>query len=63
MNSLNEICEEVHKTLEEIISIGYRKIDKKMLEKLGLLREKAIESMALMFYTENVIKYNDTSEL
>jgi hypothetical protein len=98
MNSLNEICVEIHKALEEIISTGYRKIDKQIVEKLELLREKAIEFnmakgardidslikgikmyekeknnitndelskriMALIFYSENITKYNDTSEL
>jgi hypothetical protein len=98
MNSLYEVCGEIYKTLEEIISMGYRKIDGKVLEKLELLHAKAVEFdmnkgakdidnlingikmyekeknhitndelskriMALRFYSENIIKYNDTSEL
>jgi hypothetical protein len=98
VNSLYEVSGEIYKTLEEIISIGYRSIDEKMTEKLKLLQDKAIEFnmtrgamdiknliraiktyekeknhitndelskrlMALKFYSENIIMYNDTSEL
>jgi oligoribonuclease (3'-5' exoribonuclease) len=94
----NEVCKEIHTTMEEIVSLGYRRIDKTIVEKLALLREKAgefnmnkggmhidnlIEAinihektknhitndelakkiMTLTFYSENILKYNDTSEL
>jgi choline kinase len=39
----NEVCKEIHKTVEEIISIGYRRIDKKIVKKLASLRGKARE--------------------
>jgi hypothetical protein len=98
MNSLKEISQEIYKTINEIITIGYRKIDKNILERLELLQEKTIEYnmekgekcignlikrikayekeknhitndelakqiMELIFYSENIIKYNDLSEL
>jgi flagellar motor switch protein FliG len=94
----NEVCKEIHKTVEEIVSVGYRSIDETIVNKLVLLRGKArkfnmdkggvyidslIEAitmheqeknhitndelakkiMTLTFYSENILKYNDTSEL
>jgi hypothetical protein len=98
MNSLYEVGGEIDKIIEEIISIGYRRIDGKIIEKLKLLQEKAMEFnmtrgakdienligaikthekeknhitndelskriMTLKFYSENIVRYNDTDEL
>jgi hypothetical protein len=43
MNSLYEVGGEIDKIIEEIISIGYRRIDGKIIERLKFLQEKAME--------------------
>jgi hypothetical protein len=97
MNSVNEVCNEIYATMKEILFVGYRRIDEKILKKLEVLRKKALECkmekgeehigylikwikifqkeknhitndevakrvMVLIFYSENIAKYNDRSE-
>jgi U3 small nucleolar RNA-associated protein 14 len=98
MEMVYNVAQELAKTIVQILSLGYRKIDNKIMEKLEELLKKAdaagmkngkrdmeklIERikmykkenthitnddlgkiiMTITFYTENIIKYNDTSEL